>query len=270
MASGVNSDQEAIMTDSLFDISGKIALVTGGTSGIGRMIAQGLVDRGVTTYVVGRDAARTGEAAQEMASGGGTCIALAADLADPNGPKALAEIFAEKESRLHLLVNNAGANARGSLAEMTVEDWDLVLNVNLRAAVFLTREVLPLLRAGATGEDPARIINIGSIGGLHVPNWEAHSYGASKAGIHHLTRSLAKALGKDRITANAIAPGPFPSRLTDTDSDAVKKSISTYIPLDRPGNADDIVGLVTFLAARAGAYVNGTTIPLDGGYVAAL
>lgn len=258
------------MTDPLFDIGGKIALVTGGTSGIGRMIAQGLVARGVTVYVSGRDPARTADMAGEIASDGGTCIALAADLSDASGPGTLARAFAERETRLDLLVNNAGANAPGRLADMAVEDWDTVLNVNLRAAFFLTRELLPLLRAGASDEDPARIINIGSIGGLHVPNWEAHSYGASKAGLHYLTRSLAKALGRDRITANAIAPGPFPSRLTDTDSDAVKKSISTYIPLDRPGEADDIVGLVTFLAARAGAYVNGATIPLDGGYTAAL
>src|SRR5699024_6938472 len=131
-------------------------------------------------------------------------------------------------------------------------------------------ELLPLLRVGASQADPARIINIGSIGGLHVPNWEAHSYGASKAALHHLTRSLAKAPGGDRITANAIAPGPFPSRPTATEADAVKKSIATYIPLARPGGAEDIVGLVTFLAARAGAYVNGATIPLDGGYLAAL
>jgi NAD(P)-dependent dehydrogenase (short-subunit alcohol dehydrogenase family) len=258
------------MTDPLFDINGKIALVTGGTSGIGRMIARGLVARGATTYITGRDPERAGQAAAEIASDGGTCIALAADLADPDGPKALAEAFAAKENRLNLLVNNAGANATGSLAEMTLEDWDLVLNVNLRSVFFLTKQLLPLLRASATAADPARIINIGSIGGLHIPNWEAHNYGASKAAVHHLTRSLAKALGKDRITVNAIAPGPFPSRLLDPNSETVKKNVATYIPLNRPGEADDVVGLVTFLAARAGAYVNGTTIPLDGGYMAAL
>jgi len=132
------------------------------------------------------------------------------------------------------------------------------------------QQLLPQLRAGASANDPSRIINIGSIGGLHVPSWEAHGYGASKAALHHLTRSLAKALGKDRITVNAIAPGPFPSRLTDTRSEALRKSIATYVPLDRPGEAEDVVGAVVFLAARAGAYVNGTTIPLDGGYIAAL
>ncbi|MEI9891785.1 MAG: SDR family NAD(P)-dependent oxidoreductase [Caulobacteraceae bacterium] len=207
------------MSDPLFDITGKIALVTGGTSGIGRMIAQGLVARGVKTYVAGRDPARAKATAAEIASASGTCIGLAADLADAAGPKRLAEALGALETRLDLLVNNAGANATGSLAEMTVDDWDLVLGVNLRSAFFLSRELLPLLKAAASPRDPARIVCIGSIGGLHVPNWEAHAYGASKAGLHHLTRSLAKALGKEHITANAIAPGPFPSRLTDTDSE---------------------------------------------------
>jgi len=258
------------MADPLFDIGGKVALVTGGTSGIGLMIARGLVARGVRTYVSGRDAGRTAALAEELAAAGGHCVGLAADLADPAGPEALAEALRAHEDRLDLLVNNAGANAAGNLAAMAPADWDLVLNVNVRAAFFLTQALLPLLKAAARADDPARIVNIGSIGGLHVPNWEAHAYGASKAAIHHLTRSLAKALGPDRITANAIAPGPFPSRLTDTDSDAVRKSVATYIPLGRSGEADDIVGLVTFLASRAGAYVNGTTIPLDGGYIAAL
>jgi len=258
------------MTDPLFDIRGKIALVTGGTSGIGRMIAEGLVARGVKTYVTGRDPDRTAQVAAEIAQTGGACIGLAADLADPAGPQRLAQAYGALEDRLDLLVNNAGANAPGSLATMTLADWDLIQAVNLRAPFFLVQHLLPLLRAAASDADPARIVSIGSIGGLHVPNWEAHGYGASKAALHHLTRSLAKALGAERITVNAIAPGPFPSRLTDTDSEAVKKSVATYIPLGRPGTADDVIGAVTFLAARAGAYVNGTTIPLDGGYIAAL
>jgi NAD(P)-dependent dehydrogenase (short-subunit alcohol dehydrogenase family) len=258
------------MTDPLFDIRGKTALVTGGTSGIGLMIARGLVARGVKTYITGRDLEVAAQVARELASDGGACLPLAADLAEPEGPQWLAEAYGLREQRLDILVNNAGAAAAGGLAEATVADWDLVLNVNLRAAFFLAQHLLPRLRAAASDADPARIISIGSIGGLHIPNWEAHSYGASKAALHHLTRSLAKALGKDRITVNAIAPGPFPSRLTDTQADNVKKSVATYVPLGRPGEADDVVGVVTFLASRAGAYVNGTTIPLDGGYIAAL
>ena len=258
------------MADHLFDVSGKIALVTGGTTGIGAMIAKGLVKRGVKTYITGRDQARTDAAAVELTAAGGTCIGLAADFADPASPAALAAALAERESKLHILVNNAGAMAPGALTTSTLDDWDTVLNVNLRSVFFLTRELLPLLRAGASPEDPARIVNTGSIGGLHVPNWEAHSYGASKAAIHHLTRSLAKALGKDHITANAIAPGPFPSNMHDVTSEGTQKAIDTYIPLKRSGTAEDAQGAVLFLCSRAGSYVNGHTIPLDGGYIAAL
>jgi len=258
------------MADSLFTIAGKVALVTGGTSGIGAMIARGLAARGVRTYITGRDRAKAEEAAEAIGAEGGTCIGLAADLAAPDGPKALAQAFAERENRLDLLVNNAGAALASELESSTVEDWDTVLNVNVRAAYFLVQQLLPLLKAAASEENPARIVNIGSIGGLHIPNWEAHSYNVSKAAIHHLTRSLCKTLGKDRITVNAIAPGPFPSRLTDTASDAVRRSVETYIPLGRPGSPEDVQGLVIFLASRAGAYVDGATIPLDGGYIAAL
>jgi len=251
--------------DPLFSLQDKTALVTGGAGGIGAMIARGLVARGVKTYIAGRDLARVSAFAEEIGA-----IPLAADLADAEGPEQLAAAFAERETRLDILVNNAGANAKGSLAEMTLADWDTVMNVNVRAAFFLVQHLLPQLKAAASDESPARVINVGSIGGLHIPNWEAHNYNVSKAAIHHLTRSLCKALGKDRITVNAIAPGPFPSGLTDTDSEAVKKSVATYIPLGRPGMAEDVQGAVAFLASRAGAYVNGTTIPLDGGYIAAL
>lgn len=258
------------MTDPLFAIDGKTALVTGGTSGIGLMIARGLVQRGVRTYITGRNLDRTMHLAAELSSGGGSCVGIGADLADPGGPRALAEEIRARESRLDALINNAGTSATGSLREMTLPEWDLVMDVNLRAVFFLIQQLLPQLRAAASAADPARIINVGSIGGLHIPNWEAHGYGASKAALHHLTRSLAKSLGKERIIVNAIAPGPFPSRLTDTESENVKKSVATYVPLGRPGEADDIVGSVVFLMSRAGAYVNGTTIPLDGGYIAAL
>jgi len=256
--------------DPLFSLAGKTALVTGGGSGIGAMIAAGLVRRGVRTYITGRDPAAIADFAGQLAQGGGQCIGLAAELAGDDGAARLAAQVAEREPALHVLVNNAGANAGGSLAETTPAEWDLVMNVNVRAAFFLSRELLPQLKAAAREDDPARIINVGSIGGLHIPNWEAHAYNTSKAAIHHLTRSLCKSLGRDRITVNAIAPGPFPSRLTDTGSEAVKKSVATYVPLGRPGSPDDVEGAVVFLASRAGAYVNGTTIPLDGGYIAAL
>ena len=255
--------------DPLFDIQGKVALVTGGTSGIGAMIAQGFVRRGVKTYIASRDQARSDEAAAMLAECG-ECYGLAADLGDVAGPAALAKAFAEREDKLHILVNNAGANAPGTMEDMTVEAWDMVINVNVRSLFFLTQQLLPQLHAAACEADPARIVNLGSIGGLHIPNWEAYPYGASKAAVHHLTRAMCKRLGAEHITVNAIAPGPFPSRLTDTNSDAVQKSVAAYIPSGRPGSPEDVQGLAVFLAARAGAYVNGSTIALDGGYLAAL
>ncbi|WP_428410406.1 SDR family oxidoreductase [Hyphococcus sp.] len=259
------------MADPLFDIQGKVALVTGGTSGIGQMTARGLVRRGVKTYITGRDATGADSVAKSLAAEEkGECIGLAADLSGADGPQRLAGMLSAKEQRLHILVNNAGAGETASLPEVSIEDWDMVMNVNLRAPFFLVQQLLPLLKKAASAADPARVINIGSIGGLHIPNWDAFPYGASKAGVHHLTRALTKRLGASQIAVNAIAPGPFPSRLTDTSSDAVKHSVETYIPLGRPGAPEDIEGLVVFLSSRAGAYVNGCTIPLDGGYIAAL
>lgn len=258
------------MIAELFDVAGKVALVTGGTSGIGRMIAEGFVRSGVRTYIAARDQARADATAAELASAGGVCIGLAADLSQANGPAALLEALTSREARLDILVNNAGANNRGPIAGVTAEAWDAVMDVNLRAPFLLTQQALPLLRAAATEAGHASVINIGSIGGLHIPNWEAYPYGASKAAIHHLTRALAKSLGVDQIRVNAIAPGPFHSRLTDTTSEAVKKSVQTYIPVNRAGEAQDVQGTCIFLASRAGAYVNGSTIALDGGYIAAL
>src|SRR6478752_518318 len=257
------------MMDELFDVRGKVALVTGGTSGIGAMIARGLVRRGVTTYITSREGGRSREIAAQL-SAGGRCIGLEANLADPGGPADLAAEFSRHEKKLHLLVNNAGANNTTALEALTPADWDQVMDINLRAAFFLVQQLLPQLREAAKPEDPARVISIGSIGGLHIPNWDAFPYGASKAALHHMTRALTKRLGREHIVVNAIAPGPFPSRLTNTESDAVKHSVKTYIPLGRAGEPEDIEGLVVFLASRAGAYVNGTTIPLDGGYIAAL
>ena len=257
--------------DPLFSLRGKTALVTGGTSGIGAMIARGFTSRGVRTYITGRNAARTSEAAARFAKEcGGVCVGLEADFADPAGPAHLAERFGEREKKLHILVNNAGTNCAGDLEGLSQKEWNDVLGVNLRAPVFLAQQLLPRLRAAARAEDPARIVNIGSIGGLHVPGWEAHPYGASKAAIHHVTRSLAKALGEDNITVNAIAPGPFPSKMHDTASHATQKSIAAQIPLQRAGTPDDAAGAAIFLASRAGSYVNAHVLPLDGGYIGAL
>lgn len=257
--------------DPLFSLTGKVALVTGSGSGIGAMIARGLAARGVRTYVTGRSQqAIDGFANEAAAETGGTCIGLVGDFSSEGGPADLVERFVGWERGVNILVNNAGTTANGALSSLKAEEWDDVFAVNVRAPTFLVRELLPLLKAGAADGDPARIINIGSIGGLHVPNWEAHPYGASKAALHHLTRSLAKSLGEHNITVNAIAPGPFPSKMHDTASEATRNAIASYIPLRRAGTPEDVEGTVVFLASRAGAYVNGHVIPLDGGYVGAL
>jgi NAD(P)-dependent dehydrogenase (short-subunit alcohol dehydrogenase family) len=258
------------MANALFDVAGKVALVTGGTSGIGRMIAEGFVRAGVKTYIAARALSHAEAAAAELSADGGACFGLAADLGEPAGPATLIDALKERESRLDCLVNNAGANARGAIGEVLAEAWDGVMDVNLRAPFLLIQQALPLLRAAATAEVHASVINVGSIGGLHIPNWEAYPYGASKAALHHLTRALAKRLGRDQIRVNAIAPGPFPSARIDTTSEAVRKSIETYIPINRAGTAEDVQGTCIFLASRAGGYINGSTIALDGGYIAAL
>jgi len=257
--------------DRLFALSGKVALVTGGGSGIGAMIARGLAARGVRTYVSGRNAEQiTALAGIVSAETRGECIGLAADFSAEGGPANLARLVGAAEDRLHILVNNAGTTADGQLATLDSSAWDDVFAVNVRAPTFLVRALLPLLERGASDGDPARVINVGSIGGLHVPDWEAHPYGASKAALHHLTRSLAKSLGPRNITVNTVAPGPFPSRMHDTLSPATQGAIAAHIPLGRAGEPEDIQGAVVFLASRAGAYVNGHVLPLDGGYIGAL
>jgi NAD(P)-dependent dehydrogenase (short-subunit alcohol dehydrogenase family) len=257
--------------DPLFSLSAKVALVTGGGSGIGAMIARGLAARGVRTYVTGRNADAVASFAEAVSSEtGGSCIGLVADFSAERGPIDLARQFAAAEDRLHILVNNAGTTADGKLETLAIDAWSEVFAVNLRAPTFLVRELLPLLKRGAADGDPARVINVGSIGGLHVPDWEAHPYGASKAALHHLTRSLAKSLGPHNITVNAIAPGPFPSRMHDTGSQATQGAIAAHIPLGRAGEPEDAQGAAIFLASRAGAYVNGHVLPLDGGYIGAL
>jgi len=259
------------MADNLFSVAGKIVLVTGGTGGIGRMIAEGFIRNGAKTYISGRDVAKVEATAAELATkGAGECIGLAADLSEASGPAALIDQLKARETKLDTLINNAGANARGGIEEIDPDTWDGVMDVNVRAPFFLVQQAYPLLKAAASAEVHATIINLGSIGGLHIPNWEAHPYGVSKAAIHHMTRSLAKRLGRDQIRVNAIAPGPFPSGLMDVTTDAAKKSIETFIPINRPGTPEDVQGLTLFLASRAGAFVNGSTIPLDGGYIAAL
>ena len=248
----------------LFSIDGKVAVVTGGSRGIGLMIARGFIEAGVKVYI----SARKREACEQTAaalSTLGTCIALPADLATEAGAQHLAAEIGKRESQLHILVNNAGANWGAPLAEYPDAAWDKVLATNVKGPFLLTRELLPLLEKAAQPGDPARVINIGSIDGLQVPLLETYAYSASKAAIHHLTRVLARALAPRRITVNAVAPGPFESKMMAETLARFKDAIVGSCPLGRIGEPEDMAGIAIYLASRAGAYVTGAVIPVDGG-----
>ncbi len=247
----------------LFSIEGRIALVTGGTSGIGLMIAQGLVDHGAKVYT----ASRNGEAGAKTAAqlgGGERCIALGADLSTLAGVTSLEQALHARETRLDILVNNAGAMWEQPLAEFSEAGWDQVMDLNLKSVFFLTQKLLPLLRAAASPQRHASVINIGSVGGLRVGPKENYSYAASKAALHHMTGSLAKRLGAEHITVNAIAPGVFPSRITVMTEQELK-AVSAMMPRGRVGEPDDVIGATIYLASRAGSFVTGAVIPVAGG-----
>jgi NAD(P)-dependent dehydrogenase (short-subunit alcohol dehydrogenase family) len=250
----------------LFDVSGKTALVTGGSRGIGLMIADGLVHAGARVIVSSRKQEQLNAAAAELAKVG-DCEAIAADLSSPEGAAALAAATAEHFPKLDILVNNAGATWGAPLDEFPASGWDRVIGTNLEGIFHLTIGLLGALRAAASEDDPARVINIGSIDGLRTPVTENYSYSASKAAVHMLTRHLAKRLASDHITVNAIAPGPFPSKMTAfmLDQPDSREAVEAMVPLGRLGRGDDAAGLTVFLASRAGSYLTGTVIPLDGG-----
>jgi NAD(P)-dependent dehydrogenase (short-subunit alcohol dehydrogenase family) len=248
----------------LFSLEGKVALVTGGSSGIGIMIARGLVQAGARVYIASRKRDALEAVAKEL-SELGTCYVLPADLSSVEGARGLASELSQREKALHVLVNNAGANWNAPIDEYPEDGWDKVVDVNLKAVFFLTQSLLPMLRAGASDEDPARVINVASIDGLHVPGFETYAYAASKAGLIHLTRTLAKRLARERITVNAIAPGPFESKMMRVTIERFRDNIVSSNPLGRIGRPDDMAGVAIFLASRAGSYVTGATIPVDGG-----
>ncbi|HEX5614126.1 MAG TPA: SDR family oxidoreductase [Acidimicrobiia bacterium] len=248
----------------LFSLSGKTALVTGGSRGIGLMIARGLLDAGASVYISSRKADVCEQVANDLARHG-PCVALPADLGEPAECERLAAELAGREAALHVLVNNAGANWAAPIADYPADGWDKVLALNLRSPFLLTREVLPLLERGGTADDPARVINIGSIDGIQVPLFETYAYSASKAALHHLTRVLARQLGPRHVTVNAIAPGPFESKMMAATLDRFGDSIAASSPLNRIGRPDDMAGAAIFLASRAGSYVTGAVIPVDGG-----
>jgi NAD(P)-dependent dehydrogenase (short-subunit alcohol dehydrogenase family) len=250
----------------LFDVAGKTALVTGGSRGIGLMIARALVQAGGRVVISARKVRELEAAAAEL-SRAGECEAIPADLSTPEGARALADAVSGRFDALQILVNNAGASWGAPLEEFPASGWDRVIHTNLEAVFHLTVGLLPALRAGASAEDPARVINIGSVDGIRVPSTETYSYSAGKAAVHMLTRHLAKRLAPEQITVNAIAPGPFESKMMAfmLDDPDRRATVEQMVPLGRIGRPDDVAGLTLFLASRAGSYLTGAVIPLDGG-----
>lgn len=247
----------------LFDIAGKRAVVTGGGSGIGTMIATGFVEAGVSVIIASRKEASLKEVTDEL-SQLGECSYVVADLATEEGCRSLGEAVAAKWDSLDILVNNAGATWGAPLAEQDTKSWARVLDVNVEGVFHTTKFLLPLLQAAGTAEEPARVINIGSVDGIQVPSLETYSYSSSKAAVHQLTRHLAKHLAPE-ITVNAIAPGPFQSRMMRATLEAAGDHMAKMMPLKRIGRPEDMAGAAIFLSSKAGSFLTGTIIPVDGG-----
>jgi 2-deoxy-D-gluconate 3-dehydrogenase len=260
--------------DDIFSIRGKVALVTGGSRGIGEMIAAGFLAAGAKVYISSRKADVCDATAERLAATyGGTCISLPADLSQMSGIESLAARLAEKEDKLDILVNNAGAAWGAPIESFPEVGWDKVMDTNVKGVFFLTQKLLPLRRKAAA-DAPARVINIGSIDGLKSAAFDTFSYGASKAAVHHLTRFLAAHLTKEKILCNAIAPGPYPTWMLSTGvgfggetENADWDQVGRGNPSGRVGTAQDIAGLAIFLSSRAGEYVVGQVIASDGGAV---
>ena len=253
----------------LFDLTGKIALVTGGAQGLGRMMAEGLLRAGATVAITSRKADICEAAAKEM-SALGRCVALPADLSTPEAAVDLAARFrAALGAKLHILVNNAGKTWGGSIDTFPDKAWPGVMAVNVQAPFTLVRELLPELTAAGSADDPARVINIGSVAGATTAGLEAYSYAASKAAVHMLSRDLAGDLASRHINVNAVMPGYFPTSMTAhmRDAETVDPGLLAKIPMRRMGRADEIAGIVVFLSSRGGAYITGAQIPVDGGVI---
>ncbi len=250
----------------LFDVSGKVAIVTGGSRGIGEMIAEGLVTNGVRTYITARKADACDATAARL-SEIGECISLPADMSTAEGLSSFVSAFTEREDKLHILCNNAGAAWGAPMGEFPEIGFDKVLDINVKAPFLLTQALLEQLTAAATAEDPGRVIMTGSIDGFHVPTGDNFSYSASKAGVHMLARHMAKFLAKQNITVNCIAPGPFESKMMEyrLGDEKMRAAIERGNPRGRIGSPEDVAGTVIWLSSRAGAYINGVTVPVDGG-----
>lgn len=255
--------------DELFSVAGKTALVTGAATGIGRMAATGLIQAGANVMIASRKGADCEKTAEELNALGaaGKAEGFAGDVSSEEGVLALAEEVKKRTDKLHILINNAGVSWGEPFETFPFHAWARVMNVNVAGLFHLTRELVPLLEKAASDEDPSRIINLGSVMGTQPLADGAYSYTASKAAVHHLTRTLANELAERRITVNALAPGPFQSRMTAfaTKTDEQAARIGSRVPMGRIGAPDDIAGATLYLCSRAGSYVTGAILPLDGG-----
>jgi NAD(P)-dependent dehydrogenase (short-subunit alcohol dehydrogenase family) len=262
----MNNTKEGIMKD-LFSVKGKTVVITGGSRGIGLMMARGFVENGAKVYITSRKADACRKAAAELSQAGGACMAIPSDLSREEGVKAFAAELKQREKKLDVLINNAGKTWGAPLEFFPDNGWDSVFAVNLKSVFNLTRECIPLLAAAGNPDDPSRIINIGSVAAYLTDSMSAYSYGTSKAAVHHLTKTLARELAPQYITVNAIAPGRFPTAMTVyvTSDKARYDAELAAIPLHRYGKPEDIAGLAVFLASRAASFMTGNIIPLDGG-----
>jgi len=256
------------MSTDLFSLKGRVALVTGGSRGIGKMIASGFLGQGAArVYITARKAGPCEATAKELtAKYGGECIALPIDISTLGGIEMLAGEIRKREPKLDILVNNAGAAWGADFDEFPESGWDKVVNLNLKTPFFLTKALAAPLRAAATAERPAKVINIASIDGIFVNPLETYSYAASKSGLIHLTRRMAAKLVHDHVVVSAIAPGPFKSDMNRAARDNADE-VASRVPAGRIGTDEDMAGAAIYLASRAGDYVVGATIAVDGGIV---
>jgi NAD(P)-dependent dehydrogenase (short-subunit alcohol dehydrogenase family) len=250
--------------ENLFDLKGKIALVTGGSRGIGAMIAEGFVKNGVKTYITSRKGQACDIKAKEL-SEFGECISVPTDLTDMDEMNKLVSQIKDREDNLNILVNNAGAAWGASFDDFPENGWDKVMDTNVKSVFFLTQKLVDILESSASASDPSRIINIGSIDGLGIPRAETYSYPASKAAVHQLTRVLANRLANRNININAIAPGPFQSNMMAHTLEEYGEEIKSSVPRGRIGIPEDMAGTSIFLCSKASSYITGSIIPVDGG-----
>lgn len=254
----------------LFGVKGKNVLVTGGSRGIGRSIAEAFVRAGANVFICSRDFDSCQEAAKALQAFG-ACTPLACNISKPEDRARFVADLSAHIKQLDVMINNAGAIWAAPIEEFPEAGWDKVFDLNVKGTFFLVKDLLPLLEAAGTHDDPARIINVGSIDGFHIPQHETYAYSASKAALHHLTKHLAAQLAKRHITANIIAPGMFPSKmLTSTLETKGLETVVAPIPLKRLTSDSDMAGAAIYLASKAGAYVTAAVLPVDGGYATTL